>query len=228
MTEESGSKEDLRGKVEMVFQAALEEPNSFLKRESWMFLVQSIGCTEQEAKILLEDYEKEVHHISVREFLDSLLGPCQSSCKDFENSMLEVPSVTDEADVDTTNNLQVYFQTLCPHGRFQHHAYLEEHNTWHHQPTNIRVWQDAIDLTEGRGGQIYFHYTNEVSFQHITSQLESMEHVDILESLTSHTDGTEILAMLQMAMLNVYKENISALLFAFPYSSILAMFSPRP
>ena len=25
---------DLRGKVEMVFQAALEEPNSFLKRES--------------------------------------------------------------------------------------------------------------------------------------------------------------------------------------------------
>ena len=109
---------DLRGKVEMVFQATLEEPNSFLKRESasvmlkkderclqkpcsklnisivsddmifwqveatkkmnlfliclpfwwwsvivswlrqcwgWMFLVQGIGCTEQEAKMLLED-----------------------------------------------------------------------------------------------------------------------------------------------------------------------------
>ena len=81
-----------------------------------------------------------------------------------------------------TNDLRVYFQTLCPHGRFQHHAYLEEHNTWHHQPTNIRVWQDAIDLTDGRGGQIYFHYTTEVSFQQITSQLESMEHVDILDA----------------------------------------------
>ena len=81
-----------------------------------------------------------------------------------------------------TNNLRVYFQTLCPHGRFHHEAYLEEHNTWHHQPTNIRVWQDVIDLTEGRGGQIYFHYINEVSFQQITSLLESMEHVEVLDT----------------------------------------------
>lgn len=35
---------DLRGKVEMVFQAALEEPNSFLKRESaWVMFRMSGG-----------------------------------------------------------------------------------------------------------------------------------------------------------------------------------------
>ena len=37
---------DLRGKVEMVFQAALEEPNSFLKRESAWVMLKKDGMSD--------------------------------------------------------------------------------------------------------------------------------------------------------------------------------------
>lgn len=70
-----------------------------------------------------------------------------------------------------TNNLVEYFEKLYrAGGEFQHPDYQDVRDlwTWEHEPTGIQVWKDAIDLTKGHGGEVYFHYTSELAFRNIT------------------------------------------------------------
>ena len=69
-----------------------------------------------------------------------------------------------------TNDLVEYFKKLYrAGGEFQHPDYQDAKLwTWEHKPTGIQVWKDAIDLTKGDGGEVYFHYTSESSFRNIT------------------------------------------------------------
>ena len=72
-------------------------------------------------------------------------------------------------------------------GHFDHPDY-EEYDcvrwTWRHKPTGIQVWKDAIDLTGGHGGRVYFHYTAQLAFENITDP--SKEAAEILASLRIH------------------------------------------
>ena len=66
-----------------------------------------------------------------------------------------------------------YFEKLYrAGGEFQHPDYRSRSDedlwTWEHKPTGIQVWKDAIDLTKGHGGEVYFHYTSELAFRNIT------------------------------------------------------------
>ena len=72
-----------------------------------------------------------------------------------------------------TNDLVEYFEKLYrAGGEFQHPDYQDDQDadlwTWEHKPTGIRVWRDAIDLTKGHGGEVYFHYTSDLAFRNIT------------------------------------------------------------
>ena len=69
-----------------------------------------------------------------------------------------------------TDSLKEYFEKhYVQGGEFRHPDYVGTDDwTWRHEPTNIRVWRDAIDLTHGGGGQAFFHYTSEVAFRNIT------------------------------------------------------------
>ena len=73
-------------------------------------------------------------------------------------------------------------------GHFDHPDY-EEYDcvrwTWRHKPTGIQVWKDAIDLTGGHGGRVYFHYTAQLAFENITHP--SKEAAEILASLRTHS-----------------------------------------
>lgn len=59
----------------------------------------------------------------------------------------------------------------------------EEKWTWIHKPTGIQVWRDAIDLTAGEGGDVFFHYTSEVAFGNITHP--SKEATEVWASLNT-------------------------------------------
>ena len=72
-------------------------------------------------------------------------------------------------------------------GHFDHPDYEEYDRvrwTWRHKPTGIQVWKDAIDLTGGHGGRVYFHYTAQLAFENITHP--SKEAAEILASLRTH------------------------------------------
>ncbi|CAL1150886.1 unnamed protein product [Cladocopium goreaui] len=68
-------------------------------------------------------------------------------------------------------------------GAFSHEDYEEGPQlwTWRHKPTGIEVWRDAIDLTYGAGGEVFFHYTNHVAFVNITHTVK--EAAEIYASL---------------------------------------------
>ena len=90
----------------------------------------------------------------------------------------------------TTQNLCEYFEKHYREGgEFCHSDYLifgdAEDWTWLHKPTEIQVWRDAIDLTSGKGGQVFFHCTSELAFRNITHP--SKEATEIWASL--RTDG---------------------------------------
>jgi hypothetical protein len=89
-----------------------------------------------------------------------------------------------------TNNLRDYFENHYREGgQFGHADYIGTDNaemwTWLHKPTGIQVWQDAIDLTSGHGGEVYFHYTSEIAFRNITHPAK--EAAEVWASLK--TDG---------------------------------------
>ncbi|CAL1164205.1 unnamed protein product, partial [Cladocopium goreaui] len=59
-------------------------------------------------------------------------------------------------------------------GVFQHEAY--EHHPdewcWIHKSSGIKVWQDALDLTQSGGScevECFFHYTTQLGFRNITA-----------------------------------------------------------
>ena len=82
-----------------------------------------------------------------------------------------------------TNDLVEYFEKLYQAGgEFQHPDYRDADLwTWKHEPTGIKVWKDAIDLTKGHGGEVYFHYTSKLAFRNITHPAK--EAVEIWASL---------------------------------------------
>ena len=92
----------------------------------------------------------------------------------------------DPLSLKTTNDLAEYFEKQYrAGGEFQHPDYEDDKNgslwTWKHKPTGIKVWKDAIDLTKGHGGEVYFHYTSELAFRNITHPAK--EAVEVWASL---------------------------------------------
>ena len=140
------SMEDLRCTVENQLQAHVG--TGFLDREWWVRFLQIIGGTEQEAGALLKGQGAK---ISVKQFLDFLFGPKDVRVLTAENS----------DNTTRTKNLREYFEKdYREGGHFCHSDYEIPSNsefwTWRHQPNGIQVWRDAIDLTSGDGGQVFF------------------------------------------------------------------------
>ncbi|CAK9021884.1 unnamed protein product [Durusdinium trenchii] len=158
---------DLRRQVEAIFTSKLGESDS-LERQSYIEVLQSIGGTLQEANVLLKEYPED-SWICVKDFLDILFSPSEAS-------------------------LKRYFEKAYKEGGvFYHEEY--EHDAddwcWLHKGSNIKVWQDALDLTQagagGAGGagdvECFFHYTTELGFHNITN--ESKELVEVFASLVT-------------------------------------------
>ena len=169
------SMEDLRCTVENQLQAHVR--TGFLDREWWVRFLQIIGGTEQEARALLKGQGAK---ISVKQFLDFLFGPKDVRVLTAENS----------DNTTRTKNLREYFEKHYREGGHFCHSDYEVFGdvtifTWMHKPTGIQVWRDAIDLTSGDGGQVFFHYTSELAFGNITHP--SKEAAEIWASL--RTEG---------------------------------------
>eukprot|EP00435_Cladocopium_sp_Y103_P012355 s3026_g3.t1 len=167
--------DDFRCGVERILRSSLAESNGVLQRESWMRFLQIIGGTEEQARALLKDQGS---HLSVESFLDLIFCDAASS---------KVPRGNGNS---LTNNLRDYFENHYREGgEFGHVDYKDTESsdmwTWLHKPTGIQVWQDAIDLTSGHGGEVYFHYTSELAFRNITHPAK--EAAEIWASL--RTDG---------------------------------------
>jgi len=167
--------EDLRCTVENQLQAHVG--TGFLDREWWVRFLQIIGGTEQEARALLKGQGAK---ISVKQFLDFLFGPKDVTVLTAENS----------DNTTRTKNLRKYFEKHYREGGHFCHSDYEIFGdvaifTWMHKPTGIQVWGDAIDLTSGDGGQVFFHYTSELAFGNITHP--SKEAAEIWASL--RTEG---------------------------------------
>ena len=144
--------EDLRCTVQSLLQSQLEDSNGFLHRESWIRVLRDIGGTEQEAQAVLQEIPNA--QMSVEQFLDILFSP-----KDAMSA--EVLTAQQSDSTTTTNNLREYFEKHYREGgKFCHPDYTYDDDgdfwTWMHKPTGIQVWRDAIDLTSGDGGQVFF------------------------------------------------------------------------
>lgn len=69
---------------------------------------------------------------------------------------------------EPTSSLREYFERQYKQGGCFNPEEYEDHEgdwCWQHRGTSIKVWKDAIDLTQGMGeGSIgcYFHYTSEL------------------------------------------------------------------
>eukprot|EP00435_Cladocopium_sp_Y103_P031681 s163_g8.t1 len=172
--------EDLRCMVESILQSQLEDSHGFLGGQCWIRFLQIIGGTEQEAQALLQEIPQA--QVSVKQFLDLLFGP--------KNSTSAEVLTAQKSNSTATNNLREYFEKHYREGgEFSHPDYTYDDDaevwTWMHKPTEIQVWRDAIDLTSGQNGQVFFHYTSELAFGNITHP--SKETAEIWASL--RTEG---------------------------------------
>lgn len=162
--------------VEKILCSTLAERKGVLPKEGWIRFLQTIGGTEKQARALLKDQES---HLSVENFLDLIFRETTSS------------QVLSKRNGNTkTSNLRDYFENHYREGgEFWHVDYELRRDadmwTWFHRPTGIQVWQDAIDLTSGHGGEVYFHYTSEIAFRNITHPAK--EAAEVWASLK--TDG---------------------------------------
>lgn len=86
-----------------------------------------------------------------------------------------------------SNCLREYFQNHYKQGAaFEHSEYQDDDGEWCwvHKGTTIKVWKDAIDLSQGRrheAVECFFHYTSELGFRNITNTKK--EDVEIFASL---------------------------------------------
>jgi len=157
--------------VEKILFSTLAERKGVLPKEGWIKFLQIIGGTEKQAHALLKDS-------SVKSFLDLIFSDSASKVLSKGNGNTK------------TSNLRDYFEHHYREGGEFWHVHYQPRGdaqmwTWLHRPTGIQVWQDAIDLTSGHGGEVYFHYTSEVAFKNITHA--SKEAAEIWASLK--TDG---------------------------------------
>ncbi|CAK9007334.1 Nephrocystin-3 [Durusdinium trenchii] len=100
----------------------------------------------------------------------------------------------EEEQVISEASLKHYFEKAYKEGGvFAHEEYKHDADDWCwlHKGSNIKVWQDALDLTQagagGAGGagdvECFFHYTTELGFHNITN--ESKELVEVFASLVT-------------------------------------------
>eukprot|EP00435_Cladocopium_sp_Y103_P041235 s1870_g11.t1 len=179
---------DTRCRVERILHASLAKSNG-MPRERWIDFLKILGL-EREAHALLKDV-KSSSHLSVDRFLELIFGP--KSLEFYWSKSLQLYRELSGGNAPkfaTTNNLKDYFENHYREGgEFWHVDYSPtmsaEMWTWLHKPTGIQVWQDAIDLTSGHGGEVYFHYTSELAFRNITHPAK--EAAEIWASLK--TDG---------------------------------------
>ena len=160
--------EDLRCTVERQLQGQVGD--GFLDREWWLRFVQIIGGTEQEAHALLQNQQAQ---ISVKQFLDFLFGPKDA-----------VLTAQNSDNTTRTKNLREYFEKHYREGgEFCNSDYEDSGRpadwTWIHKPTEIQVWRDAIDLTSGQSGQVFFHCTSKLAYP---SQQGSSWNLGIVEN----------------------------------------------
>eukprot|EP00435_Cladocopium_sp_Y103_P035761 s1107_g9.t1 len=98
-----------------------------------------------------------------------------------------LPSEAGKTQASSTTSLRKYFQNHYKQGAtFEHSEYQDDDGEWCwvHQGTTIKVWKDAIDLSQGRGHEAvecFFHYTSELGFRNITNTKK--EDVEIFASL---------------------------------------------
>lgn len=92
-----------------------------------------------------------------------------------------------QASATSSTSLREYFQNHYKQGAtFEHSEYQDDDGEWCwvHKGTTIKVWKDAIDLSQGRGHEAvecFFHYTSELGFRNITNTKK--EDVEIFASL---------------------------------------------
>ncbi|CAL1160442.1 unnamed protein product, partial [Cladocopium goreaui] len=86
-------------------------------------------------------------------------------------------------------SLRAYFRNDYKGGGvFKHDAYEHDPDEWCwiHKSSGIKVWQDALDLTQSGGsGEVhcYFHYTTQVGFRNITAPQKKA--VEVFASLVT-------------------------------------------
>ena len=97
-------------------------------------------------------------------------GERQRVAEALRRAAKELDGGAGQTEDEGTDSLKEYFEKCYVQGgEFRHSGYVETGDwTWHHEPTGIQVWKDAIDLTHRGDGQVVFHYTSEVAFRNIT------------------------------------------------------------
>ncbi|CAK9053790.1 unnamed protein product [Durusdinium trenchii] len=207
-TDRSLESTELRGQVEAIFEATFgggechDGGGIWLERQSYIEILQDIdGATLEEAHAILQDYPED-SWLRVKDFLDILFT---SEVQKAEESMqernqpgastaLEVhkieTSVTEGSDVQKPStseaHLRTYFLKDYKNGGVFHHDeyYFEDDHCWVHEWLGIKVWRDALDLTQTGGDgdvECYFHYTTELGFRNITHA--SKAAVEVFASL---------------------------------------------
>ncbi|CAK8985878.1 unnamed protein product [Durusdinium trenchii] len=196
------SMNESRSSVEAMFQSKLGESGR-LERRSCVDVLQSLGLTFQEANTLLKEYSED-SWICVKDFLDVLFAPpevqkaeesMQERNQPGASTALEVhkaeTSVKEGSDVKKAStseaHLRNYFQKDYKNGgAFDHEEYDFDVGDWCwvHKGLKIKVWADALDLTQAGGDgdvECYFHYTTELGFRNITHA--SKAAVEVFASL---------------------------------------------
>ncbi|CAK9023477.1 Kinesin light chain 4 (KLC 4) (Kinesin-like protein 8), partial [Durusdinium trenchii] len=168
---------ELRRLVEVIFKWKLGYGAS-LERQSYIEILQDIGVTLQEAQFLLQEYPE-----------DSWIG-----VKDFLEIFFTSEAPKEEHSTSTPNqvkgdkaSLKEYFEKgykqglVFDHDEYQHDA---EDWCWVHTKLGVKVWQDAVDMTQASGAaniQCLFHYTSELGFKNIVDARKSV--VEVFASL---------------------------------------------
>ncbi|CAK9005406.1 unnamed protein product, partial [Durusdinium trenchii] len=196
------SMNESRSSVEAMFQSKLGESGR-LERRSCVDVLQSLGLTFQEANTLLKEYSED-SWICVKDFLDILFAPpevqkaeesMQERNQPGASTALEVhkaeTSVKEGSDVKKPStseaHLGKYFQKDYKNGgAFKNEEYEFDPDDWCwvHKGLKIKVWADALDLTQAGGDgdvECYFHYTTELGFRNITHA--SKAAVEVFASL---------------------------------------------
>ncbi|CAK8985874.1 Nephrocystin-3 [Durusdinium trenchii] len=196
------SMNESRSSVEAMFQSKLGESGR-LERRSCVDVLQSLGLTFQEANTLLKEYSED-SWICVKDFLDVLFAPpevqkaeesMQERNQPGASTALEVhkaeTSVKEGSDVKKPStseaHLGKYFQKDYKNGgAFKNEEYEFDPDDWCwvHKGLKIKVWADALDLTQAGGDgdvECYFHYTTELGFRNITHA--SKAAVEVFASL---------------------------------------------
>eukprot|EP00913_Durusdinium_trenchii_P029276 g27443.t1 len=182
---------ELRGQVEAIFEASCRhgechdgDGETWLERQGCMEILQDLGDRLQEAHAHLQEIQEypEDSRIRVKDFLDILFA---AEVHKAETSVKEGSDVKKASTSEA--HLRNYFQKDYKNGgAFDHEEYDFDVGDWCwvHKGLKIKVWADALDLTQAGGDgdvECYFHYTTELGFRNITHA--SKAAVEVFASL---------------------------------------------